>query len=184
MNQYLQAKQGDFSKALEYFKREISSLRTGRANPAVLDAVQVEAYDTLNPLSAVGNISVADAKSIVIVPWDKAVAKNIEKAIIAADLGLGVINEGDRLRLTVPVLTEENRRALVKTLNERLERSRINLRQVRDEIKNDIERAEEAGEISEDERFKAIKELDEYSAKQNDELKEIRDRKEQDIMEI
>lgn len=184
MNQYLQNKQGDFANALDFFRREISTLRTGRANPAVLDNVQVEAYGTMNPVNAVGNIAVSDARSIVIVPWDKSVSKAIEKAIIDAGLGMGIVNEGDRIRLTVPALTEENRKALVKTLNEKMEKTRIILRQARDGVKGTIEQAFDDKEISEDDKFRFMKELDEFSAKKNDELKSIRDRKEEDIMEI
>lgn len=184
MNEYLQAKQTDFSNALEFFKKEIFSLRTGRANPAVLDNVQVEAYGILNPLNAVGNIAVSDARSILIVPWDKTVLKSIEKAIVEAGLGLGVVNEGDKIRLTVPPLTEENRKELVKKLNEKLEKTRIILRQNRDNIKNTIEKAFDAKEISEDEKFRFVKELDDFSTKKNEELKELKERKEKDIMEI
>ncbi len=184
MSEYLQTKQGEFASALDFFKKEIGSLRTGRANPAVLDNIQVEAYGVMNPVNAVGNIAVADNRSIVIVPWDKTVAKAIEKAIVEAGLGMGVTNEGDKIRLTVPTLTEENRKALVKTVNEKMEKTRIILRQVRDAIKGAIETAFEDKEISEDDKFRFMKELDEFSAKKNDELKEIRDRKETDIMEI
>jgi len=184
MNQYLSNKQKDFEQALEFFKKEISSLRTGRANPAVLDGVQVEAYEVMNPLNAVGNISVTDARSIVIAPWDKSVLKNIEKAIIEANLGLGVNNEGDKIRLTVPALTEENRKELAKRLSEKMEKSRISLRQARDEVKTKIEAAYSAKEISEDDKFRFVKELDEFAVKKNEELKEIKERKEKDIMEI
>lgn len=184
MNNYLQSKQNDFTAALDFFKKDIAALRTGRANPAVLDGVQVEAYGVLNPLNAVGNIAVSDARSIVIAPWDKGVIKSLEKAIIEANLGLGVVNEGDKIRLTVPPLTEENRKELVKKLNEKMEKTRIILRTARDGVKGLIEKAEEDKEISEDDKFRFIKELDEFSAKKNEELKNMRDRKEQDIMEI
>ena len=184
MNQFLQTKQGDFASALDFFKKEISTLRTGRANPAVLDNVQVEAYGTMNPVNAVGNIAVSDARSIVIVPWDKTVSKAIEKAIVDAGLGLGIANEGDKIRLTVPALTEENRKGLVKTLNEKMEKTRVILRQVRDAVKSSLEKAFTDKEISEDDKFRFMKELDEFSAKKNDELKDIRDHKETDIMEI
>jgi len=184
MNQYLQAKQADFTNALEFFKKEISGLRTGRANPAVLDSIQVEAYGVFNPLNAVGNIAVADARSILIVPWDKSIIKGIEKAIVDAGLGFGVVNEGDKIRLTVPPLTEENRKELVKKLNEKMEKSRIILRQARDNIKNLIEKAFDTKEVSEDDKFRFMKELDEFSAKKNEELKDLKERKEQDIMEI
>ena len=184
MNEFLQNKQTEFTNALDFFKREIGTLRTGRANPAVLDNVQVEAYGVMNPVNAVGNIAVSDARSIVIVPWDKTVAKAIEKAIVDAGLGMGVTNEGDKIRLTVPPLTEENRKVLVKTLNEKMEKTRIILRQAREGVKNTIEKAFDDKEISEDDKFRFMKELDEFCAKKNDDLKDIRDRKETDIMEI
>jgi ribosome recycling factor len=184
MNQYLQEGQAGFANALDFFKKEIGGLRTGRANPAVLDNVQVEAYGIMNPVNAVGNIAVSDARSIIIAPWDKGVIKNIEKAIIDAGLGFGVVNEGDKIRLTVPPLTEENRKELVKKLNEKMEKTRIILRSARDNVKSSIEEAFEEKEISEDDKFRFIKELDEFSAKKNDELKEARDKKEKDVMEI
>ncbi|MCF7860511.1 ribosome recycling factor [Patescibacteria group bacterium] len=184
MNTYLSDKEADFSNALDFFKRDIATLRTGRANPAVLDNVQVEAYGVMNPLNAVANIAVADARSITIAPWDKAISKDIEKAIIEADLGLGVVNEGDKVRLSVPALTEDTRKETVKKLNEKMEKTRIIIRQAREEVKNAIEKAEEEKEISEDEKFRYEKEMDEYVSKKNDELKEIRDHKEKDIMDI
>jgi len=159
-------------------------LRTGRANLAVLDGLQVEAYGVMNPLNAVANIAVADARSITVSPWDKGVSKAVEKAIIEADLGFGVVNEGDKIRLSVPSLTEENRRDIVKKLNEKMEKTRISLRQLREEVKTKIEQAEADKEISEDEKFRAMKELDEFVAKKNEEVKEARDRREKDIMEI
>ena len=184
MNDYLQEKQGDFASALDFFKKEMASLRTGQANPSVLDAVQVEAYGVMNPVNAVGNISVADNSSIVITPWDKGVIKAIEKGIVQADLGLGIVNEGDKIRLSVPPLTEENRRDLVKKLNEKMEKTRIILRGVRDDIKDMIETSFAEKEMSEDDKFRFMKELDEFSARKNDELKSLRDNKEKSIMEI
>lgn len=184
MNEFLQAKQTDFNNAWEFFRKEIGTLRTGRANPGILDNVSVEAYGVMNPLNAVANIALADSRCILIAPWDKTVLKAIEKAIVEADLGLGVVNEGDKIRLTVAPLTEENRKELVKKLNEKMEHTRVILRGVRDNIKNSIEKAFEDKELSEDDKFRAMKELDEFSAKKNDELKELRDRKEKDVMEI
>ena len=184
MNQYVESKQNDFMHALDFFKKEIGTLRTGQANPSVLDNVQVEAYGVMNPLNTVANIAVSDSRNIILVAWDKGVVKSIEKAVVEADLGLGVVNEGDKIRLTVPALTEENRRDLVKKLNEKMEKTRIILRQAREGVKNIIEAAYEEKEISEDDKFRFIKELDEFSAKKNEELKDIKDRKEKSIMEI
>lgn len=184
MNKYIQTKQGEFQKVLEFFKKDISVLRTGRANPSVLDGILVDAYGAKTPLNGVGSITVSDARSMVISPWDKSVLKDIEKAIVEANLGFGVVNEGDKIRLTLPMMTEENRRDLVKRLNEKMEGARVNLRKVRDEIKADIEKAEGDKEISEDDKFRFLKELDEEVKAKNDEVKTIRDKKEEDIMTI
>ncbi|MDO8261446.1 MAG: ribosome recycling factor, partial [Candidatus Magasanikbacteria bacterium] len=142
MNIYIQTKKDDFEKVIEFFKKEISVLRTGRANPAILEGVQVEAYGTKTPLNGVAAINVSDGQSLVIAPWDKSVSKDIEKAIVQADLGVSVVNEGDKIRISMPKMTEENRKEIVKKLNEKQEHCRISLRQVRDEIKGDIEKAE------------------------------------------
>lgn len=184
MNNYVESKKEDYNNVLEFFKKDIATLRTGRANPASLDNIQVESYGALSPLNAVANVSVSDARSMVITPWDKTVCKAIEKAIVEAGLGFGIVNEGDKVRLSIPALTEENRKDLVKKLNERMEKSRISIRSVREDLKAEIEKAEDDKEISEDEKFRFIKEMDEVSAKYNDELKEMRDHKEADIMTI
>jgi ribosome recycling factor len=184
MNQYIQAKYQEYSNVIDFFKKEIANLRTGRANPSILDGVLVEAYGAKGPLSAVASITVSDAKSMIVTPWDKNVMKDIEKGLVEASLGVGVVNEGGRIRITIPSMTEENRRELVKKLNEKMEKSRISLRQVREDIKDDIEAAEENSDLNEDDKFRFIKELDEETRKFNDELKSIRDEKETDIMAI
>lgn len=184
MNKYIQAKQGDFTRVSERFRKEISALRTGRANPGVLDNVRIEAYGTLTPLSSLASVSVSDARSMVVAPWDKSIMKDVEKSIIEAGLGFGVVNEGDKIRLTLPMMTEENRRELVKKLNEMMEDSRVGVRQIRDEVKNSIEASEKAKEISEDDKFRFLKELEDEVKKQNDDIKAIRDKKEEDIMTI
>ncbi|MBD3248066.1 ribosome recycling factor [Candidatus Falkowbacteria bacterium] len=184
MNQFIQEKQEDFDKAIEFFKKDIANLRTGRANPAILEKVHVPAYGVMNPVNAVGNIAVADAKSMTVTPWDKNIIKDLEKAIVDADLGVGVVNEGDKIRLNIPQMTEENRKDLVKKLNEKMEQTRINLRQVRDEIKEAIEKAEKDKEITEDEKYDFIEELDEEIKKLNENVKDIRDKKEEDIMTV
>lgn len=184
MNQYINQKQEDFIKAIDFFKKEITGIRTGRANPSILEGVQVEAYGAKSPINAVANINIADGNSMIIAPWDKGVIKEIEKAITDADLGLGVVNEGDKIRLSVPQMTEENRTDLVKKLNEKHEQARIAVRQIREDVKNIIESAEANKEIAEDDKFRFIKELDEEIGHKNDELKEIRDKKEEDVMTV
>ncbi len=184
MNKFINQKQDEFNKSLDFFKKEIGSLRTGRANPGILDGIQIDAYGVKTPINGLASITVQDGQSILISPWDKSVSKEIEKAIVEADLGLGVVNEGDKIRLTVPRMTEENRRDLVKKLNEKMEKAKISVRQLRDEVKQSIEGAEESREISEDDKFRFVKELDEFINKTNEEIKAIRDKKEEEIMTI
>lgn len=184
MNQYINQFEQKFTGAIEFFVRDIASLRTGRANPAILDNVQIEAYGAKSPINALANVAISDSASLVITPWDKNVAKDIEKAIITADLGLSVVNEGGKIRVSVPPLTEENRRELVKKLNAKLEDARVELRQVRDQVKTTIEKAFEDKALGEDDKFRFIKELDEYMSKKNEQLKELKDKKEKDIMTI
>ena len=184
MHQYIQAKRSDLTKITDFFKKDISSLRTGRANPSILDSVLVEAYGAKTPLNGLASISVPEARSIVITPWDKSITKDIERAVVGADLGINPVNEGDKIRLVVPQLTEENRKELVKKLNEKMETSRISLRQVRDDIKELIDAAFKSKSMSEDDKFRFLKELDEEIARQNDELKKLKEKKQEEIMTI
>jgi ribosome recycling factor len=184
MNPYISQHQAEFDQTLDHFKKDIATLRTGRANPASLDGVTVEAYGSQSPINALANIAVVDPRCLTISPWDKSQTKALEKAVIEADLGFGVVNEGDKLRLTVPAMTEENRRELVKKLNERQEKAKVSVRQVREEIKSAIENAAHDKEIGEDDKFHHLKELDELVAKKNNDIKDIRDKKEKEIMEI
>jgi len=184
MNKYVQNKKVDFDKAIEFFKKDISVLRTGRANPSLLDGIQVDAYGTKTLLNGLASVTVPEPRSIVIAPWDKSILKAIEKSIIEANLGFNPVNEGDKIRISMPIMTEENRKELVKNLNEKMEKGRISIRKLRDEVKVLIEIAEKNKEISEDDKFRFIKELDEESANRNNEIKEIKDKKEKEIMTI
>ncbi|MCK5416077.1 ribosome recycling factor [Candidatus Parcubacteria bacterium] len=184
MNDYIDIKQDNFVRIIEFFEKEIISLRTGRANAAVLDDVLVDSYGAKTQINTLASISVPDGISMLITPWDKNILKDIEKAIVDAKLGLGVVNEGEQLRLTVPKMTEENRKDLVKKLNDMMEETRIKFRKIRDDIKSLIEKDEKDGEITKDDKFDFIKELDEFIKIKNEEIKEIRDKKEKDIMTI
>ena len=184
MNQYLDNSKEGFTKSIEFFHKEIHALRVGRANPEILDNVFVEAYGVKNKVSGLASITVTDARSMAVQPWDKSVLKDLEKGIVEADLGLSVVNDGDKLRLSLPIMTEENRKNLVKKLNEMMEEARISIRKIRDEVKQSIEAAEKAKEIAEDDKFRFIRDLEEEVQKRNDEIKQLRDKKEQDIMTI
>ena len=184
MNNYIQQHQSALQEAIIFFKKEILSIRTGRANPAMFDGVVVESYGAKAPLQQVGNISVVDARCLTITPWDKNTLKAIEKGIVEADLGISPVNEGDKIRVTFPQPTEEDRKNRVKKLYEKLEASKIKIRGVRDEIKATIEQAHKDKNIAEDDKFRFLKEMEEEVKKYNDELEQITAIKEKEIMTI
>lgn len=174
----------NFKKVVEHFKTEIAVLKTGRANPSMLDNIRVEAYGALTPLNQVASISVSDARSLAIQPWDKSVLKDIEKAISESDLRINPVNDGERIRLNLPPMTEENRKETVKVLNNKAEEAKIAIRLQRDEVKEMILEAEKNKEFGEDEKFSLLEELDKTVAKYNEEIKQLADTKETEIMTV
>ncbi|MFH1192211.1 MAG: ribosome recycling factor [bacterium] len=184
MSQIIDGYKSDFEKAVEHLKTEISSLKTGRATPLLVENVLVESYGVKMPLKQVASISVPDARSILIEPWDKNITKEIEKAIISSNIGLNPINEGSHVRIVLSALTEEDRIKIVKILNQKVEAARISIRGIRDKIRDDIQEMEKNKEIAEDERFRLQKELDEFTSSYNDKLKEVGEKKEEEINRI
>lgn len=184
MSQIIDGYKSDFEKAVEHLKTEISSLKTGRATPLLVENVLVESYGVKMPLKQVASISVPDARSILIEPWDKNITKEIEKAIIGSNIGLNPINEGSHVRIVLSALTEEDRIKIVKILNQKVEASKIAIRGIRDKIRDDIQEMEKNKEIAEDERFRLQKELDEFTSSYNDKLKEVGEKKEAEINRI
>lgn len=173
-----------FNKIMDHLKTELGSLRTGRANAVILDAVQVEAYGQRLSLKGVASITIADARTLVVEPWDKNLLKEVEKAIVEAKIGLNPVNEGKLLRLPLPVLTEESRRDLLKVLGQKLEQARISIRRLRDNIRDEIMKEEKEKKIGEDQRFKLQQKLDETSKEYNDKIKTMGEEKEKEIMTI
>lgn len=143
----------------EWFKNETTSLRTGRANPALVENIMVESYGSRTPLKHIASISTEDARTLRISPWDVSSIKSIETAISVSNLGAQPIADGQSVRISLPDLTDERRKLLVKNLSAKLEDSRISLRQERDKIWKDIQEKEKNGEISEDEKFRFKDEL-------------------------
>jgi len=173
-----------FDKFIEHFQGEIKNLRTGRATSAMIEHVSVLAYGTATPLQQLGSVQVPDPRTLVVSPWDKSILKDIEKALIAADLGFGVVNKGDAIYLTVPSMTEEKRLELVKKVRERSEAVRIQIRGHRDVVKEDIARKEKAKELTEDDRYRLQEDLDKLTGGYNDQIKKLVEDKEADIMKI
>src|SRR3989344_1186172 len=174
----------DFDKAIEHFIGDISTLKTGRANPAVLDLIKVESYGTFMPINQLASVAVPEPRSILIQPWDKSLVNNIDKAIRESDLGLSSINEGDKIRIVIPQMTEEARKEIVKSLHKKMEEARIAIRSARDEIKEKILEAEKNKEFGEDEKYNLIEKLDKTTGDYNNKIKEAGEKKEKEIMTV
>jgi ribosome recycling factor len=177
----LQEHKSSFEASIEHLKIDIGSIRTNRATPALLENLIVEVYGSKMPLNQLASIQAPEPKMLTVEPWDKQTIKDVEKSIQTASLGLSVASEGTFLRITIPPMTEETRRELVKVLNDKLENARGSIRGVRDKIKEEITSAEKSKEISEDERFKLIEDLDKMTREFNDKVKEVGENKEEEI---
>ena len=184
MHNVVENNRSQYEKTLEFLKTDIGSLRTGRISPSLVETVSVESYGTVSELMQLASISAPEPQTIVIKPWDKNILKDIEKALNASDLNVNPVVDSDIIRLNFPPLTEESRTELVKLLHKKLEDSRVALRSQREKIKESILALEKSKEISEDERFQALKDLDEMTKDYNTKIKEIGDQKEKEIMTV
>ncbi|NQU83972.1 MAG: ribosome recycling factor [Parcubacteria group bacterium] len=173
-----------FEKVLEHLKKELSTIRTGRATPALVEDLKVDAYDSKMELKSLASISTPDARTITIDPWDKAVIQSIEKAIRDANTGLSPVVDGTTIRLSMPQLTEETRKDLIKLVQKRLEDSRASVRRAREDVKSEVVKAEQNKEINEDERFKLQDRLDEITREYNEKIKTMGEEKEKEIMTV
>ncbi len=170
-------------EAEDWLKREMTSIRTGRANPAILDGVKVEAYGSMMPINQLANVSVEDARIIRVSPWDVSQAKAIEKAITVSDLGLSVSVDDKGLRIAFPELTSDRRVSLVKIAKQKLEDARVTLRNEREKVIRDIDKQKKDNLISEDDQFRLKAELQKMLDETNRTLEEIFTKKEKEILE-
>jgi ribosome recycling factor len=170
--------------AIESTKHEFQGIRTGRANPGVLDRVTVEYYGTPTPLSQVASINTPDFRTIVVQPWDKSVLGAIEKAIQKADLGLNPINDGNIIRLPIPQLTEERRKDLVKIVKKEAEDKKIVIRNLRRDANDKVKALEKEGKISEDESKKSLDEIQKLTDKYILEIDKLVEIKDKEIMDV
>lgn len=171
----------EFDKVIDHVKIDIGALRTNRATPSMLENLMVEVYGSKMPLNQLGSIQAPEPRMLTIEPWDKSVLKNVEKAVQTASLGLSVSNEGAFLRVTLSPMTEETRKELLKVLNDKLESGRRSLRGVRDEVKEAVIAAEKNKEITEDERYKLVEDLDKLVREYNDKIEDLGQKKEGEI---
>lgn len=168
----------------DWLKSELTTIRTGRAMPSVLDRVQVESYGSRMAIKELATISVEDARTIRIVPWDQTQLVPIEKAITESNLGLSVVTDDKGLRIIFPELTGERREQLAKLVRGKLEEARVALKSERQKVVEDIEKQEKAGTISEDDKFRFKDEVQKYMDTAHKEFDRLAEEKEKDIKTI
>lgn len=173
-----------FDKAMEHFHHELSSVRTGRANPALLGTVMVESYGSKVPIQQVANITVSDAKTLTISPWDKGQIQEIEKGIMAANLGFTPGNDGNVVRINLPPLTEDRRKEMVKLVGQIAEKAKISIRQVREDIIKAVKREESEGDATKDDVAGAQKKIQEIVDDYNSQIRSIASEKETELMTV
>jgi len=171
-------------KTLNVLKDEFASIRAGRANPHILDKLQVEAYGGMSPLNQLGNVSAADARCLVISPWDKSLLKAIEKAILASNLGINPTNDGNVIRLVFPDLTEERRKELVKQVRKMGEDSKVAVRNNRRDAMETLKKMKTAKELSEDESKNCEQDVEKSVAESIAQVDKIVAAKEKELLTI
>jgi ribosome recycling factor len=176
--------QEKMKKAVEALEHEFSTLRTGRASVALVDNIHVDAYGSTMALKQVSAISTPDARTILITPFDRNLISHIEKAIMAANIGLTPNNDGKCIRLTIPQLTEERRKELVKVAKKMAEDARVAVRNIRRHANEEVKKTEKHHEITEDDRTRAIEKIQELTDKFIKEIDSLLERKEKEIMEV
>jgi ribosome recycling factor len=164
--------------------KDYSEIRAGRITPAYVDGVVVEAYGQRNPLKDVATISAPQAKVLVIEPWDKNLLKEVERAILKANIGVTPTNDGQRVRLVFPDLTLEERKKMVARISQLTEKFREEIRSVRREVRDDIKAQEKAKELSEDEQHRLEEELDKLTEKHVTEINKALEAKEKEILSL
>ncbi len=172
----------DLKKVEEFLSTSYSQLNVGRASPMILDGVSVESYGQYMPIKNVASVSIEDPKTLRVAPWDKSQIKEIERAIMAANLGLSVATDEAGLRVIFPQLTTETREKLVKVLKEKLEESRITVRKERENVMSTMTAEEKEGKMTEDELFRGKEELQKIINEANTALENIFEKKQKEVM--
>ncbi len=184
MNQVKSQAESKMEKAIQVLKKDLLTIRAGRANPALLDKVTVEYYGTEMPINQMANISTPDPRTLAIQPWDKSALGEIERAILKSDLGLTPTNDGSVIRITIPPLTEERRNELVKVARKMGEEAKVAIRNVRRDANDEIKKLEKNGEIPEDTARRGQEEIQKLTDRFIKEVDQVVAAKEKEMMEI
>jgi ribosome recycling factor len=184
MNEYIKPYDEKMEKTLNYLKGDLAATRAGRANPAVLDKIQVNYYGSPTPIQQMAAVSVAEARVLVIQPWDASALKEIEKAIQASDIGINPTNDGRCLRIAFPQLTEERRKDLVKQVKKMGEEGKVAVRSIRRDAIEKFKKMQKASEITEDDQKQLEDEIQKATDNRCKEIDEAIKSKEDEILEI
>lgn len=171
-------------KTINVYNEKLSEVRAGRANPAILNKVRIDYYGTPTPINQVAGVSVPEARLIVIQPWDMSILKEIEKAIIASDIGINPNNDGKVIRLSFPELTEERRKELVKDIKKMAEEAKIAIRAVRRDGIEEAKTNQKEGNMTEDELKQAEDQIQKMTDKSVEEIDKILENKEKEVMSV
>jgi len=175
---------GKMESVLEHFREDISSVRTGRATPSLVEDIVIEVYNAKMPLKQVAAIQAPDPRTLFIQPWDKNIVKTIEKAIAASPLKLMPTLDGDVLRISIPSLTEEKRKELLKILKDKMEQARVRVRREREEVWDEVQKMQKESKITEDDKYVAKEELQKMVDQYNGKIEEMGGKKEKEIMTV
>lgn len=183
-NEVIQTTKEKMEKAVSSFRREIATVRAGRANTSILDKVMVDYYGATTPLNQLANISAPEARLLVIQPYDKSALADMEKAILKADLGLSPSNDGDLIRISIPQLTEERRQELVKIVRKYAEEGKVAVRNIRRDSNDELKKAEKKGDITEDDFHRSTDEIQKLTDSEIARIDQVAAGKEKEIMEV
>jgi len=184
INEIMQDSEKKMSKALDVFKKDLQSLRAGRANPAILEKITVDYYGSPTPINQMANITAPEPRLLVIQPWDKSIIPNIEKAILKSDLGLNPSSDGTVIRLAIPQLTQERRKELAKVVKKKGEDAKVAVRNIRREANELLKNLEKSKDISEDDNKRSQEDVQKLTDKFIQEIDKVLENKEKEIMEV
>jgi ribosome recycling factor len=174
----------NMNHAIEALKKDFNRVRTGRASVSLLDGIRVEMYGSSMPLNQVASLSAPESRLLVVQPWDVSVISQIEKAILKSELGLTPMNDGKVIRITIPQLTEERRKELVKLVRKMAEECRVSIRNVRRDANEMLKELKKEGELSEDEAFRSQTEVQKVTDEYISKVEEVLEKKEKEVMQV
>lgn len=172
------------NQAVAHYKKELSHIRAGKAQPSILEGVKVEYYGSQTPLNQLASVSAPEARLLTVEPFDKSALEEIEKAIMSAGLGLNPNNDGNIIRIPLPILSEERRKELVKRVNELAEEARISIRNSRRDANDEVKKKVQSESLPEDSRYEAEEEIQRLTDQHTNKVDELSEKKEEEIMTV